>query len=82
MATFNQSPLGQASVTLSLDDFSLTISGTLPGRTHDNTVDGSSIQYTRPPVLYLDDLEDVVITDPQLDDRLWYDGSLWRNKQV
>ncbi len=82
MASFNQDPLGQASVALTLDDFSLSISGTLPVRTHDNPVGADSCQYTRPPVLYLDDLEDVIITSPQLDDRLVYDGTFWRNEAV
>lgn len=82
MASFNQSPLGQASVATTLDNFTLTISGTLPVRTHENTVEGSSLQYTRAPVLYLDDLEDVTLTDPQLNDRLVYDGTVWRNEAV
>ncbi len=82
MASFNQSPSGQTSVDLALDDFSLTISGVLPVRTHDHPVSGASFQYTRPPVIYLDDLEDVIITSPQLDDRLVYDGTVWRNEAV
>jgi hypothetical protein len=82
MASFNQSPLGQTSVTTTLDNFSLSISGTLPVRTHENTVEGSSLQIARSTVIYLDDLEDVIITDPQLDDRLVYDGSVWRNEAV
>jgi hypothetical protein len=45
MAIFNQDPLGQASVTTTLDDFSLLISGALPVRTHENTVEGASISY-------------------------------------
>jgi len=82
MATFNQSPLGQASVATTIDDFSLSISGTLPSRTRENTVEGASIQIARSTVIYLDDLEDVIITSPQLDDRLVYDGSVWRNEAV
>jgi hypothetical protein len=82
MATFNQDPLGQASVTTTLDDFSLLISGALPVRTREHTALGSSVQYARATVIYLDDLEDVTLTDPQLNDRLVYDGSLWRNKTV
>lgn len=82
MATFNQDPLGQASVTTTVDNFTLTIGGALPVRTHENTVEGASFQYSRAPVLYLDDLEDVIITSPQLDDRLVYDGTVWRNEAV
>lgn len=82
MASFNQDPIGQTSVDLALDDFSLTISGALPVRTHENTVQGDSFQYTRQPVIYLDDLEDVIITDPEVDDRLVYDGTVWRNEAV
>ena len=82
MATFNQDPIGQSSITTTLDDFTLTISGTLPVRTHENTVEGSSFQIARSTVIYLDDLEDVTLTDPQLNDRLVYDGTVWRNEAV
>lgn len=85
MADFNQDPLGQATTTLAAPS-GLTVGTVTPylsvtyydfiAESSDTTSIGQSTVY------YLGDLLDVTLTDPQLNDRLVYDGSLWRNEQV
>lgn len=85
MADFNQSPLGQATTSLALP-VGLTAGTVTPylsvtvyeftAESSDTTSIGQSTVY------YLGDLLDVTLTDPQLNDRLVYDGTVWRNEQV
>lgn len=85
MADFNQSPLGQATTTLApATGFTAgTVTPYLSVTVYEFTAESAeTTSIGQTTTYYLGDLLDVIITDPQLDDRLVYDGSVWRNEAV